>query len=79
MLTCNQHANKTIFGVDLLMYKVTWSAIMKFKVLLDQIEHWNKFVYMCCNLSLGLAIKARAYKGVGQKEAREPHLMLPVV
>jgi hypothetical protein len=30
----------------------------------------------CCNLSLGLATKARAYKVAGQEEDRESHLML---
>jgi hypothetical protein len=29
--------------------------------------HLNMVIAWCCNLSLGLATKARAYKGVGQK------------
>jgi hypothetical protein len=33
----------------------------------------------CCNPDLGLATKARGCKVVGQKEARESHLMSPRV
>jgi hypothetical protein len=34
---------------------------------------------MCCNLSLGLATKARACKVAGQERSRGSHLMLPGV
>jgi hypothetical protein len=33
--------------------------------------------HFCCNLSFGLTIKAKAYKGAGQEWARESHFMLP--
>jgi hypothetical protein len=33
--------------------------------------------YECHNPSLGLATKAKACEGVGQKRARESHFMLP--
>jgi len=37
----------------------------------------GRYNYLCCNLNLGLATKARAYKGVGQEEAWESHFMFP--